>query len=121
MVLIRRRFEPLGWALPGGFVEWGESAEEACRREVMEETGLTVDSLVQMHTYSEPDRDRRHPTATVVFVARASGDLRAGDDAGDAAGFPLDRLPDPLCFDHGQILDDYRRGRWGVGPGGYPA
>lgn len=121
MVLIRRRFEPLGWALPGGFVEWGESAEEACRREVMEETGLTVDSLVQMHTYSEPDRDPRHPTATVVFVARASGDLRAGDDAGDAAGFPLDHLPDPLCFDHGQILDDYRRGRWGVGPGGCPA
>jgi 8-oxo-dGTP diphosphatase len=117
VLLIRRKNPPLGWALPGGFVEVGESVEEAVRREILEETGLTLGSVVQMHTYSAPGRDPRLPTVTVIFAARASGTPVAGDDAAEARIFPFDALPPDVCFDHRQVLEDYRTGRYGVGSG----
>jgi orotate phosphoribosyltransferase len=120
VLLIERKNPPFGWALPGGFVERGESAEEAVRREIAEETGLRIEEAIQMHTYSDPERDPRFPTASIVFVAKASGKLSAGDDAARARLFPLTGLPDPICFDHRRILDDYRafRGGWSPGAGG---
>lgn len=111
VVLISRKYPPLGWALPGGFVEYGESLEEAAVREAKEETGLEVELLGQFHTYSRPDRDPRRHVISTVFVARAAGPYQAADDAGDLGIFPLDRLPEPLAFDHAQILADYRRNR----------
>jgi 8-oxo-dGTP diphosphatase len=117
VLLIRRKNPPLGWALPGGFVEVGESVEEAVRREILEETGLTLGNVVQMHTYSAPGRDPRLPTVTVIFAGRASGTPMAGDDAAEARLFPLDALPPDLCFDHRQVLEDYRTSRYGVGSG----
>lgn len=117
VLLIRRKNPPLGWALPGGFVEVGESVEEAVRREILEETGLVLGEAVQMHTYSAPGRDPRLPTVTVIFAARASGTPVAGDDAAETRVFPLDGLPSDLCFDHRQVLEDYRTARYGVGSG----
>ena len=116
LILVRRRYEPLGWALPGGFVETGETLETACRREIAEETGLDIEGLRQLHTYSDPGRDPRHHTITTVFVGRAIGTPRAGDDAAEVVVFAFDSLPDPLCFDHLQIIEDYRTGRWGISP-----
>jgi ADP-ribose pyrophosphatase YjhB (NUDIX family) len=111
VVLIRRRKPPWGWALPGGFVEYGETLEEAARREAREETGLTVRLLGQLHAYSAPDRDPRQHTITVVFVALGFGQPLAADDAEAVGIFPLEALPAPLAFDHAQILADYRRER----------
>jgi 8-oxo-dGTP diphosphatase len=117
VLLVRRKNEPHGWALPGGFVEEHESLEQAVRREVEEETGLRIERAIQMHSYSGPGRDPRFATASTVFVAVAHGDVAAGDDADRAALFPLDALPSDLCFDHGQILEDFRSGRHGIEPG----
>ncbi|MEJ5330793.1 MAG: NUDIX hydrolase [Desulfobaccales bacterium] len=111
VVLIRRAKPPYGWALPGGFVEYGETLEEAARREAREETGLEVTLLGQFHAYSAPDRDPRQHTITVVFVATAQGEPQAADDAAEVGVFPLEDLPEPLAFDHAQILADYRRER----------
>lgn len=108
VVLIERRNAPLGWALPGGYVDYGETLEAAVLREAREETGLQLHDLAQFHAYSDPGRDPRQHNISVVFTARATGTLRAGDDAGKAMWFPLDTLPSPLCFDHGRILEDYR-------------
>ena len=108
IVLINRKNPPHGWALPGGFVDYGETLETAAVREAKEETGLDVRLIEQFHAYSAPERDPRQHTVSMVFIAKASGTLQAGDDAGQAGIFSLDRLPE-LAFDHGEILDDYGR------------
>ncbi|HEB50458.1 MAG TPA: NUDIX hydrolase [Desulfobulbus sp.] len=106
IVLIKRKNPPHGWALPGGFVDYGESFEEAAVREAREETGLDVRLVRQFHTYSDPDRDPRQHTASTVFIATAQGSPRGADDAAEAAIFTRDNLP-PLVFDHARILADY--------------
>ncbi len=106
IVLIERKNPPPGWALPGGFVDYGESLEEAAVREAREETGLEVHLVRQFHTYSAPDRDPRQHTISTVFVATASGTPVGGDDARQAAVFTRETLP-PLAFDHARILADY--------------
>jgi len=106
IVLIKRKNPPHGWALPGGFVDYGESLEEAACREALEETGLQVKLTGQLHSYSEPGRDPRFHTVTTVFTATASGAPMGADDASEAAIFPQDKIP-PLVFDHGKIMDDY--------------
>jgi len=107
VVLIERRNPPHGWAIPGGFVDYGESLEHAAQREALEETGLAVENLRQFRAYSDPARDPRHHTVTVVFSAVGRGKLQPADDACNAGIFPLDALPEPLAFDHGSILADY--------------
>lgn len=107
IVLIRRKNPPLGWALPGGFVDEGESLSHAAIREAREEIGLDVELLEQFFTYSDPARDPRKHTLSTVFLARADGDPTAADDAAEAQAFAPDALPSPLCFDHAEILADY--------------
>lgn len=107
VVLIRRRNPPLGWALPGGFVDEGESLERAAQREAKEETGLDLEDLRQFRAYSEPDRDPRRHTVTVVFSATGIGRAQAADDAKDLRVFPLGALPQDMAFDHRRILEDY--------------
>ncbi len=107
IVLIERQNPPHGWALPGGFVDYGESLEEAAIREALEETGLKVGNLQQFRAYSDPDRDPRQHNISMVFSAEATGCPTAGDDAINVRLFPVDDLPAPLCFDHAQIINDY--------------
>lgn len=110
IVLVERRYEPLGYALPGGFVEVGETVEEAVLREVKEETGLDAQIVKLLGVYSEPNRDPRFHVVSVVFVLDASGELRGGDDAKKAVVFPIEDLPfDKIVFDHAKILKDYLR------------
>lgn len=111
ILLIERRNEPLGWALPGGYVDYGEMLEDAARREALEETGMEISDLRLLGCYSDPARDGRQHNISTVFVAKGSGTPCAGDDAGGIAIFPPDRLPRPLCFDHEAIIADYRRSR----------
>jgi ADP-ribose pyrophosphatase YjhB (NUDIX family) len=111
IVLIKRKNPPFGWALPGGFVDYGESFEAAAVREAREETGLDVTGLYQFHTYSDPGRDARLHTASTVFIGRAEGVPQAGDDAGEVGLFQREDLPD-LAFDHAVILADYYAGRY---------
>ncbi len=108
LVLVRRRNPPVGWALPGGFIDYGESAPAAAVREAKEETGLDVELKGLLGVYSEPTRDPRFHTLSVVFVASATGRLAAGDDAADAVAFPLEALPESICFDHARIIADYK-------------
>jgi len=107
IILIERRNTPHGWALPGGFVDYGESLEAAAMREAQEETSLTVTNLHLLGCYSDPARDPRQHTISTVFVATGSGTPIAADDAANLAIFPLDQLPSQLCFDHAKILADY--------------
>ena len=107
VVLIKRKNPPFGWALPGGFVDYGETLEEAAVREALEETSLQVELTRQFHAYSDPQRDPRGHTITVVFTAKASGEPKAADDAREVGVFQADALPSPLAFDHRQILTDY--------------
>jgi 8-oxo-dGTP diphosphatase len=111
VVLIERRNPPHGWALPGGFVDYGETLEEAAMREAKEEAALEVDNLQQFRAYSDPGRDPRQHNISFVFTAQAQGLPRAGDDALSVRLFAVDALPSPLCFDHRQILEDYRSGK----------
>jgi 8-oxo-dGTP diphosphatase len=108
VVLVRRRKPPHGWALPGGFVDQGEPLASAAAREAREETGLTVELAEQFHAYSDPRRDPRRHTISTVFLGRAAGEPRGGDDAAEARAFPWTALPD-LVFDHAEILADVRR------------
>ena len=109
VVLVRRRNPPLGWALPGGFVEEGETLETAAAREALEETGLRVRLREQFFSYSDPARDPRQHTVTTVYLGEAAGEPRGGDDAAEARLWRWDGLPEALCFDHGRILRDVRR------------
>jgi 8-oxo-dGTP diphosphatase len=108
VVLIRRRNPPPGWALPGGFVDRGESAEQAARRELWEEVGADVELTGLLGVYSHPERDPRKHTLSVVFTAELedSSRLRPGDDAGEVRVFPLREPPD-MAFDHELILRDF--------------
>jgi 8-oxo-dGTP diphosphatase len=109
IVLIERRNFPHGWALPGGFVEFGETVEHAAVREAREEISLEVRIRALLGVYSRPDRDPRGQTITVVYVARAEGTPHAADDARNAALVDPRNPPAPLAFDHAQILRDYAR------------
>ncbi len=112
IVLIERKNPPFGWALPGGFIEYNEPAEDAALREAHEETGLVLEGLKQFHTYSAPDRDPRHHTISIVFTAKAKGTPRADSDAANIGIFIKESLPQPLAFDHQQILEDYFNNRY---------
>jgi ADP-ribose pyrophosphatase YjhB (NUDIX family) len=107
IVLIKRRNPPYGWAIPGGFIDYSESAESAALREALEETSLAVTDLKLFGVYSDPERDPRHHTVTVVFTAHGQGAPKAADDAEEVGIFTKDDLPTPLAFDHGKILADY--------------
>jgi 8-oxo-dGTP diphosphatase len=107
VVLIRRKNAPLGWALPGGFVDEGERVEDAAIREAREETLLDVTLDRLFYVYSDPARDDRQHTLSVVFTATAQGQPVGADDAQEARLFALDALPTPLAFDHAAILADY--------------
>jgi len=110
IVLVERRYEPLGYALPGGFVEVGETVEKAVLREVKEETGLDAQIVKLLGVYSEPNRDPRFHVVSVVFVLDAYGEPRGGDDAKKAVVFPIEDLPfDKIVFDHAKILKDFLR------------
>jgi 8-oxo-dGTP diphosphatase len=112
IVLIKRKNPPFGWALPGGFVDYGESLENAAVREAKEETGLDVKLIRQFHVYSDPSRDPRQHTISIVFLAEADGVPVGMDDAAEAELFDLDNLPSPMAFDHGEILRDYAEKRY---------
>ncbi|HEY9808859.1 MAG TPA: NUDIX hydrolase [Halomicronema sp.] len=107
VVLIERLNPPHGWALPGGFVDYGEPVEVAARREAAEETGLNVELIEQFCVYSDPQRDPRQHTLSVVFIAAAKGEPYAADDAKNLGLFEFYSLPAVLCFDHERILRDY--------------
>jgi len=107
IILIKRKNPPSGWALPGGFVDYGESCEEAARREASEETSLEVEIISQFHTYSDPGRDPRFHTISTVYTAKADGVPQAQDDAQEVGVFTREDLPRPLAFDHEKILADY--------------
>jgi len=107
IVLIKRKNPPHGWALPGGFVDYGESLEQAAIREAKEETSLDVELKSQLHTYSDPDRDPRHHTISTVFRAQAAGKPKAKDDAVEIGIFTEEEINFPLTFDHQKILADY--------------
>jgi ADP-ribose pyrophosphatase YjhB (NUDIX family) len=107
IVLIKRKNPPHGWALPGGFVDYGETLEEAAVREAKEETSLDVQLQKQFHTYSDPDRDPRQHTISTVFVATAQGQPKAQDDAQEIGIFTRDQIDFTLAFDHNRILEDY--------------
>ena len=107
IVLIKRKNPPYGWALPGGFVDYGESLEEAAIREAKEETDLDVKLNKQLHTYSNPKRDPRHHSISTVYIAKAKGRPQARDDAIEIGIFNESNLPEEIAFDHRSILEDY--------------
>lgn len=114
IVLIERKNPPLGWALPGGFVDYGESLESSAIREAKEETSLDIRLKEQFHSYSAPDRDPRHHTITTVFIARGIGIPKPADDAKNLGVFKEANLPEPIVFDHNKIIKDYFRYKKGA-------
>lgn len=117
IVLIERLNPPHGWAIPGGFVDYGEPTETTARREAMEEIGLDVELVELLGVYSDPDRDPRHHTMSVVYIATAKGDPKAGDDAKNVQAVNIWEIPPNLCFDHDRILHDYLQYRnYGIRP-----
>ncbi len=117
IILIERLNPPYGWAIPGGFVDYGESVETAARRETQEEVSLQVELIEQLQVYSNPNRDPRQHTLSVVFLATATGEPQAADDAKNIGIFHSWNLPSNLCFDHDKILQDYWRYRhYGIRP-----
>lgn len=109
VVLVRRSHPPPGWALPGGFVDEGETLEAAAVREAREETGLDVTLTDLLYVYSDPRRDPRRHTLSAVFLGRAAGEPVGGDDAAEARAVSWGALPEPIAFDHAEILADARR------------
>ncbi|NOQ22801.1 MAG: NUDIX domain-containing protein [Candidatus Aegiribacteria sp.] len=107
LVLVKRRYPPSGWAIPGGFVDPGESLAEAVRREAREETSLDIEVVSIFHVYSKPWRDPRGDTVSVVYHCRADGCPEGGDDAAEAAVFAPDDLPDLIAFDHRKIIQQF--------------
>lgn len=112
IILIKRKNPPYGWAIPGGFVDYGESLEDAALREAKEETNLDVNLIKQFHTYSDPKRDPRHHSISTVFIAEAKGFPEAQDDAMEIGVFNEKNLPDEIAFDHRSILEDYFKKRY---------
>lgn len=112
ILLIKRKNPPPGWAIPGGFVDYGETLEDAVCREAREETSLDIELVRQFHTYSAPDRDPRHHTVSTIFIARATGTPAAADDAMELGIFTKETLPDEIAFDHRDILEDYFSGKY---------
>ena len=109
IILIKRKNPPYGWAIPGGFVDYGESLEKAAVREAKEETNLDVKLIKQFHTYSDPKRDRRHHSISTVYIAKGKGIPKAKDDALEIGIFNESTLPEEIAFDHRAILKDYLR------------
>lgn len=107
IILIERKNEPFGWAIPGGFVDYGETLEEAAIREAKEETSLKISNLRLLGCYSDPKRDSRAHTISSVYAAKGQGCPKAADDAASLTIFPFNALPGQLCFDHAKILKDY--------------
>lgn len=110
-VLIERAFPPYGWAVPGGFVDVGETLEHAAIRETKEETCLDISLTALLGIYSNPSRDPRNHTVTAVYIAEAAGMPQAADDAKNFGIFTFDNLPTMLAFDHAQVLADYQNYR----------
>jgi ADP-ribose pyrophosphatase YjhB (NUDIX family) len=109
VILIERLNPPLGWALPGGFVETGETTEQAVKREAKEEVELDISLLGLLGVYSDPGRDLRRHTLSIVYIAKADQQTpKSGSDAGNWQSFTLDTLPANICFDHRQMLDHYK-------------
>jgi 8-oxo-dGTP diphosphatase len=111
IVLVRRKHPPPGWAIPGGFIDAGEKAQDAAVREALEETGLQVTLTGLLGVYSDPARDPRRHTISTVYIGKAEGTPSGGDDAAEAGLFSERHLPSPLAFDHARILADYFRFR----------
>ncbi len=107
IILIERHYKPLGWAIPGGFIDYGEQAEVAAKREAMEEIGLEIELVELLGVYSDPTRDDRQHTLSAVYIATAKGTPKAGDDAKAVKVVNVWEIPTNLCFDHDRILQDY--------------
>ena len=117
IILIERKNIPYGWAIPGGFVDYGESVENTAVREAKEEVSLDVELVEQFYVYSDPERDKRQHTLAIVFIATATGNPTAADDAKNLGVYHQWEMPSNLCFDHDRIMADYWRYRnYGIRP-----
>lgn len=117
IVLIERLNPPHGWAIPGGFIDYGNSAEKTARLEAQEETGLEIELVDLLGVYSDPNRDQRQHTMSITYIATAIGEPKAGDDAKNVRVINLWEIPQNLCFDHDRILHDYLQYRnYGMRP-----